>query len=338
MTDSIQIIANKPPLYKYQRFNPYLRKLGRVIDLVTLRASVKPVSPSQILSEGKVLILESHLIGDGVMTLGLVNSLKLQSHGVHLILAGQPWLKDLVPAGLVENFIPITLPWVGSGVFSISLWWNFFKSLAELRKQHANIAMETRGDWRNFMLFWLLRIPTRIGTPMTGGQFFLTHVARVVKDDEPLYATREAILESLKLEPKLKLPELPAARTAVSADRPYVVIHPGASHPDRQMRLEKLKIVRERLARNHLDLFVAVGTGEFNLQQSVLDFFKDQGLLAKPWSGSLPEFLVLCQGAEMVFTMDSGPAHLASWCNDRVVIFCPHDSPGIVRPLKSFRR
>jgi ADP-heptose:LPS heptosyltransferase len=333
---SIEIISKSPPAYTYRRFNPYLRKLGLLIDWFSF-GFVKSATRSdpEILPLDKVLVLESHLIGDGVMTLGLVNSLKRQLNEPYLILAGQPWLRDLLPEGLVNNFISIKLPWVGSGIFSISSWWCFFKSLVEIRRQQPKVAIETRGDWRNFLVFWLLRVPVRMGSPMTGGRVFLTHMARVVQDQEPLFATREAILEILKLEPQVHLPKPPLAPILMKAEPRYVVVHPGASMKNRQISSDQLKIVFERLQDAPCGVFVAAGANESELQREVQDFFKKQGLTARPWTGSLPEFLVLCQGADRVFTMDSGPAHLAGWVNPRVTVFCNHDCGETVRPLLS---
>jgi hypothetical protein len=45
--------------------------------------------------------------------------------------------------------------------------------------------------------------------------------------------------------------------------------------------------------------------------------------------------LSLCQGADHVFAMDSGPAHLAAWAGAKLTIFCNHDASQVIRPIIS---
>jgi ADP-heptose:LPS heptosyltransferase len=334
MTASVEIISQKSPAYKYMRFNPHLRKIGLFLDRLFSRCTPPSTPISQTdLNGAKVLILESHLIGDAVMTLALVNSLKIQAPSLQLVLCGQAWMADILPDGLVNKFVPLRLPWVGAGKFKPKIWIVFLKALLTLKRAKVKMAVETRGDWRNFMIFWLMGIPVRIGSPMTGGRIFLTHPMRLVGDHEPLWATRSAALELFGLDCNLKLPMPPTQPEMPNPSAPYVVVHPGASQQLRQINDYQLQLIGDRLKSNHARVIVATGRGEEDLQSSVQEKLIKLGFRAEAWSGSLRAFLGLCQGANQVFAMDSGPAHLADWAGAKLTIFCNHDSADVIRPI-----
>ena len=333
-TSKIEINTRTPPLYKYRRFNPLLVRAGKFIDAVIgIFIYRRPVGLIRLNRDDKMLVLESHLIGDGVMTLALLNTLKTREPDLKIILVAQKWMYELLPSGLVDHFIPTHLPWVGPGLFSIEKWEKFSASMLSLMKQKPTLAVETRGDWRNFLLFWLMRIPIRLGSPMSGGVVFLTHVMRTVKSVEPLRATREAILQFLEIDLPLKLPKPPIDIDATAGNGPYVVIHPGASQQMRQMSKEQLDVIVSSIEDSGCHAYVVAGPAEAELQKATADFCAKRGVSTFVASGNLKDFLKLCKSAERCFVMDSGPGHLAAWVSHDVTIFCNHDSPKIIAPL-----
>jgi ADP-heptose:LPS heptosyltransferase len=169
---------------------------------------------------------------------------------------------------------------------------------------------------------------------MTGGRIFLTHPMRLVGDHEPLWATRSAALELFGLDCNLKLPMPPAQTEMPNPSAPYVVVHPGASQQLRQMSTAQMNVVLEKIPKNTSRLIVASGLNELNLQKKCMDYFSGRGFYVESWVGGLPDFVRLCGQSEAVFTMDSGPAHLAAWSGSRTDVFCNHDSPNIVAPLQ----
>lgn len=333
-TAKIKIITQNPPLYKYRRFNPLFLRAGIFLDsVIGVFSHRRSEGLIPLNRDEKMLVLESHLIGDGVMTLALINSLKTQKPDLKIILVAQKWMDEILSPGLVDQFIPISLPWVGPGVFSIRKWAMFSAAMLSLRELKPTLAVETRGDWRNFLLFWLMRIPIRLGSPMSGGVVFLTHAMRIIESSEPLRATRESILQFLEIDLPLKLPKPPIDTDATAGNGPYVVIHPGASQQMRQMSRENLDFIVSSIKDSGCHAYVAAGPAESELQKATADFCAKSGVSTSVASGNLKDFLKLCKGAERCFVMDSGPAHLAAWVNQNVTIFCNHDSPNIVAPL-----
>jgi ADP-heptose:LPS heptosyltransferase len=326
----IRMISIGTPGFRYRRYNDGLIFIGRFLDILSFRRSCDEIDLSTIKS---VLVLESHLIGDGVMTIAFLNTLKQAYPSLSLILAGQPWLRDLVPFGLVDQFVECRMPWVGPRKLSLKKWREFFRAAVLLTRSKPQLAMETRGDWRNFLFFWLLRIPMRLGSSATGGRVFLTHETKELDHSAPLWMSRRLLSQSLKIERDLVLPEIPQNTSENTISGPYVVLHPGASQPQRLMNQDQLLYAISKIKKAHT-IIVAGGPNDDSIKNEIIDFIRLQGRQAVKWSGGIVDFLSICQRAEIVFTMDSGPAHLAAWSGASVYIFCNHDRPNIVRPLE----
>jgi ADP-heptose:LPS heptosyltransferase len=267
------------------------------------------------------------------MTLAFINTLKQVKPDLRIILAAQGWMRDLMGAGLVDEFVECHLPWVGSGTFSIQKWKNFYKSLKRICQLEPSIAVETRGDWRNFFIFRILQVPKRLGTPMSGGRVFLTHETSGQELMAPLWTSRIKLLEAFGVKKPLVLPPgPPPAKMQPLSDR-FLIVHPGASQPLRQMDESQLKVVLSS-GMNLSDLIlVACGPNEKALQDKFKELIRKQGYRAEAWSGGLSDFFGLCQAAAAVFTMDSGPAHIAAWAGAKLTVFCNHDAPETVKPL-----
>lgn len=307
--------------------------MGHIVDSILGFFGLASPNDEIVEKPRTLLVLESHLIGDGVMTMAFINSFKTQCPDTKVILLAQNWMQGMLPKGLVDRCIPCHLPWVGEGKLSFKRWKDFYSILSQIKNFAPDAACETRGDWRNFLIFWLLGIPTRVGVSMSGGERLLTHKGRMVQDTEPLYATRKALLEMFGLDSSLQLPDPPQPGLDDKKSGSFVVVHPGASQPLRRMSEAQMNVVLQKIPKTTSHLIVASGPGELGLQQKCLEYFSGRGLHVQSWAGGLLDFVRLCGQSEAVFAMDSGPAHLAAWSGSRTHVFCNHDSPNIVAPL-----
>jgi ADP-heptose:LPS heptosyltransferase len=267
------------------------------------------------------------------MTLAFLHTLKVDYPGAKITLMAQPWMDQLISPGLIDRFIPLHLPWVGGGIFSVQKWKNFYRAVLALKTDLPTMACETRGDWRNFLFFWCLKIPVRVGVPLSGGARLLTHAAGLFDRGEPLYESRKSLLFMFGSRRPLQYPAVPKAAEINGIREPYVVVHPGASQHTRQMTISHMRLILQKMPAGVKKIVVATGSAELELQNKCLNFFLGQGLIAESWNGSLTEFLRICSQSVAVYAMDSGPAHLASWSGSSVMVFCSHDSPRVIAPL-----
>jgi ADP-heptose:LPS heptosyltransferase len=120
--------------------------------------------------------------------------------------------------------------------------------------------------------------------------------------------------------------EIPRARLFAAverAERPYAVIHPAASAPDKTWPAERFRAVAERLGIE--PVFIA-GPGE-NLDA----FAPYRRIIGAP----LAEVKSLLAGASLFIGNDSGPAHMAAAFGLPVVVLFGTSNPDIWRPWKT---
>jgi lipopolysaccharide heptosyltransferase II len=105
----------------------------------------------------------------------------------------------------------------------------------------------------------------------------------------------------------------------INLEKPWLVIHPGATAPSRRYSPEQFAQVGEQLATHHGFQILATGNGkEVGLVDSILSSmplpgFNLAGML------SLAEFSALVEKAPVLITNNSGPAHIAAAVRTPVV-------------------
>lgn len=299
----------------------------------------KPIR--NIAKRSAIVVFESHLLGDYVMTLSLLNALRLEFPESFLIYCANKLPGKLIPKGIVDLFMDFKVPWSTYDYSSANLK-AMLKILRSIRKHRPRIAVETRGDPRNGLFLFLTGADYRIGIDACFGTALLTHRISLEDTWEPLYMTRKRILEEFGIKRTLEMPELPRLssheenqllqflRKNMCIKSRYVVIHPGASQLERAIPPSTARFIIELIREHGIVPILVFGPADERLLNRYKEYFTD---FPPVFQGTIPQFISLCHGAVGTVSADSGPAHLAAWACVNSLVLCFHDRPQTVRPL-----
>ncbi len=121
--------------------------------------------------------------------------------------------------------------------------------------------------------------------------------------------------------PRAQLFSQPAQR-----DRPYAILHPFASTPEKTWPAERFLAVARDLERNQIQPIVLCGAAENPDTVPGVEAFR--GL-------PLADSIALIQGASLFLGNDSGPAHIAAACNTPLVVLFGASDPVVWAPWKA---
>lgn len=299
----------------------------RVWALVARRAP--PTDPRGV-PFTKILVIRLDHIGDVVMATPLFRALRGRYPSAHITALVGSWSRDIVAQNPhIDQILVFDAPWWSniragrrSGLVRFLTAYCAFRR--RLRAEHFDLVLEPRGDFRHILLFaFASGAPHRIGYGRTGGAYLLTREvpfcperANVVKNLallEPLGITEPSATTEIFCAPAdVAAVERRLVDHGVPADKPLVVVHPGARTAVKKWPAEKFAAVCDHLARQRgFAVAVVGGPEERELAQAVASALKTPApVLAGELS--LLELVALCQRARLFLCNDSGPMHLAA--------------------------
>lgn len=283
-----------------------------------------------------ILIMEFWNLGDLAIVVPFLKNLRrsypeaqislLVNAGLAAILEGQ---------GLVDEFIPVRVPWVQHhsrlgkyNPFSRD-WISFARTLQAVRKRQLDWAISGRMDLRDNFLLWLTGATRRIGYGVGGGGFLLTDrvtpdLSRPHRADiwlhllEELGKPVERDVGSMRLSAdELDSAELFLQERGIPLDAFLIGVHPGARIGVRRWGDERFADVAQKLLK------------ESNAQ--ILWFLDPGNPSAAPSlerchavSLDFRSFLAALSRCQVLICNDSGPMHFANLLGVPVVaVFGP---------------
>ena len=332
----------------YQRFNPKLAWVGKALDalfpilaLLFNRWDEDPTTSSGLTQPHRILLLESHLIGDTVLASSLLMALRARFPEAEIHVLGNPWAEDLLGGlGIADRFMAQKIPWA---LYDYS-WGNLnelWAGLQALRLERYDLAIDPRGDARNAFLLWVIRARRRLGFACTGGRRFLTDVATSPPPRVALLDAKFAVLEPLgipgpPLTPRL-IPESSAMDKALQImaslrtrhPGPWVGFHPGASQPQRKWSLGKQISLLHALAAAGFPVLLLGTAAE---RPELEEVARRSGAGVQVFTAGLPEAMALLGQLDALIGMDSGPAHIAAALRTPLVVIVEPQKAGITTP------
>jgi heptosyltransferase-2 len=277
-----------------------------------------------------ILLIDLHLIGDMVMLIPLAAALRARYPGTRITLVAGPWSLPILHAtGVVDEVVVYEAPWVKAQP-RLSGLVGFFRLARELRRLGADIGIDVRGDVRQILLLYLGGCKRRVGFDFTGGARLLTDVVaddgtvRHILDHHERIAARLDAWRGEPFVPRLRLTaeETEAARGIAAYDG----FHLGASLPLRQLPPAAAAELIGRAYRPDRQAVLFATPDMDKYVEEVLSLLPaSQASRMQVWRGGLRDFVVQVSRAARMFTMDSGPAHVAAALGvDTVVFFGPN--------------
>ncbi len=289
----------------------------------------------------RVVVRVPNWIGDAVLSLPAIESIRHNFPQSSLAIAAKGWVKDL----FVENHLGaevVTLPESND----IKAIWT---TAQNLKAGKFDTGILLTNSFSSAFLFYLARIPERWGYATDGRAVLLTKGV-VAKPTHPLrhqvyyYLNLVQGLGLKTIEPRLAISVPPTVRAAarerlvalgVKQGNPLVIISPGASYgPAKRWPASCFSLLATQLQEKKGAEILIIGSAEEMDIAAALSSAMAKKPFVLTGSTSLLELLGLISQATLMVSNDTGPMHIANSLGVPVVgIFGPTD-PDITGPFQ----
>jgi ADP-heptose:LPS heptosyltransferase len=215
----------------------------------------------------------------------------------------------------------------------------FFKLVANIRAKHFDVICHTYPRFRLALISWVTRIPVRLGTGYRWYSFLFNKKVFEHRKDARFHELEYnlRLLHAIGIEAELRdyLPSispLPPEKdhiqrvlveNGISADRKFVILHPGSGGSARDWSAERFKeVVRLLGAHDEVRIVVTGGRGEQKLVESIVAAAPERavGLVER---FSLMEFAALASLSKAFVANSTGPLHIAAAVGTPVIGLYP---------------
>ncbi len=272
----------------------------------------------------KILILEYHRIGDVLIILPIIKSIRKGYPKSKIVLICCEESYDLIDHfNVVDKIIPVKMPWTDWD-FSLKKWIKVFDLIKELRFEKADLAIDFKGDFRNNWFLWNLKAKVSMGFSPTGGSYFLTNS---FKFSHRLHQRSRAELIALKAGCGV-LEKIKKNKINLNG---HIVLHPGSSDYRRSWTEKKwIKLVY--LLTKNFKVTVIKTPDSFKL----INIIKKNNYNVNIFSGDLVEFKMWLKDQILLIGVDSMAGHLAAELGVPTLSIFGSQNPDLTRPLGNF--
>ncbi len=287
----------------------------------------------------RILILDLHLIGDMVWLIPLLKSIRLKFPQAHVSLLCGSWGVDIIGnnSSLVNEFIIFDAPWVKKTKKYLNCFRDIFDTILFLRRFKWDIAIDTRGDFRNIFILWLSNARALIGWDFTGGSPLMTDVMKDDKTFEHIVDHHKAIAVALNAldehDPYLPFIDLDTEdRKSSMHITEYIGVHLGASNYLRQFELADAVTLIDVLISRHTGPITIFCSSDYQYMKQLVSIYRGNTSV-NFWYGDLHNFVIQLSRCMHLYCMDSGPAHIAAAFGAEVTVFFGPADSKFVKPI-----
>jgi len=301
-------------MYFNTRYGLIIKTLKGFSDLIIVIFPKK--NKSQISRDVKeILIVDTHLIGDLVMSIAFIQALILKYPLAQIHIVARSYALDVF---LGYERVKIH-PFIIYRGFAFRKWLENLKTILRIRKINVDLGINARGDIREIAIAKMCKVKRLVSFDFTGGGFLLDDVVAVDSKFEHLFDKYKVIgqylgLDLTGLKPEIRLTD--AEIESVSRVESYIGVHIGASNVLRQLPKEELFQILQNFQKTEKVVFFAGP----NLP---MDNFNDIKLTFPwivIWKGNLREMMVYLSRCRILISADSGQAHIAAAVNVTVMV------------------
>ena len=275
----------------------------------------------------RILVRATNWVGDAVMSIPALQSLRAQYPHAHISILARPWVAGLYGREpFCDELIPYDAPrgWQGlSDKLNVA---------AQVRARHFDCAILFQNAFEAAVLVRMAGIPVRIGYAADGRGWLLSHSIPVPRPDETPRHQRFYYLELLKRAQLIQtyavdgIIRLSGARAAAKKGRErfsqasinglVIGVSPGAAYGGAKRWLpERFAEAATRIARErHATVAVFGAREELPVCEIVQRNVESLGQLCVNFAGttSIADFIEMAAACDVFLTNDSGPMHIAS--------------------------
>ncbi len=135
-------------------------------------------SANKTLNTPRILLVRPDHLGDLILTTPVFQALKQQAPDAHISVMVGPWSKEVIERHTDIDRV-LNCPFPGfqrTAQKALTPYILLFKTAKQLQREHFDVGINLRPDfWWGAALFYLARIPCRVGYALEPGKPFLTH-------------------------------------------------------------------------------------------------------------------------------------------------------------------
>ncbi len=332
-----------------QKFNPKKTKYVKAANAVlsVFFHEKKAQTPLDLHHAKNILVIDAGRIGDIVMSIPFLKTLKRNAPGAKLTLVCGIWAEAVLKGqGLADRLLVMDPEASGSVAGMIRI----YRQLRQINRICYDIALEPRGDLRYIFFMHWCNARRKVSYRYTGGECFLTDVVippekAVHLVEDKLYFAKQTGCRVFRTDryPKLSLTARQIKENEEFIQRhgllekQIIGIHPGAGLKIKQW--DGFAKLAAKLAADsgHRAFLIFEGPGEKEAAQKTAQAVRacgGQALVSKTGLAQYLQRLALCHA---VICNDSGAGHIARAYGVTVyVIFGPVE-PAFARPYAEDR-
>ena len=281
----------------------------------------------------KILIRVPNWIGDAVLSLPAIKSLKQNFPDSEIWVAATEWVKDLFS---VSDDSPKVIP-----IPSLKDARTFRAFSRELREKDFDVGVLLTNSFSSALLFYLARIPNRWGYRRDGRRVLLTKSVLLKEPDDSVHQLNYYLNLLAGLGLKISSPEIGLKLTAeekgearqivlsagLDPARPLIIFDPGASYgPAKRWPAPSFAALGNMLQASPDAQVLLIGSSDEDALARKIAAEMEKKPASFVGKTTLRQLVSLISLANLFVTNDTGPMHLANALRVPVVaIFGPTD-------------
>tara|TARA_B100001250_G_scaffold115494_1_gene97871 strand:+ start:14749 stop:15846 length:1098 start_codon:yes stop_codon:yes gene_type:complete len=271
-----------------------------------------------------ILILEYHRIGDVLIILPVIKSIRRQYPRSKIVLVCCNDSYDLINHfNIVDKIIPVKMPWTNWD-FSLKECFKVFQLIKKIRLEKTDLAFDFKGDLRNNWFLWNLKAKVSMGFSPTGGSYFLTNS---FKFNHALHQRQRAQFIALKAGCDV-LEKIKKNKINING---RIALHLGSSDLRRSWTEKKWIKLARLLSKNFKITIIKIPESHHLINQIKKN--KDK---IDIFSGDLIEFKTWLKDQILLIGVDSMAGHLAAELGVPNISIFGSQNPDLTRPLGEF--
>lgn len=298
---------------------------------------------ASIINPKKILVIQSHLVGDLIMSVPLLKALRRGYPEAKIFLLANKFANELLEnAPYIDEIITMNFPWAGYD-YSLKNTIYVMKVMKRLRREKFDLAIDAQIDMRNAFLMYLAGARRRLGYSITGGETFLTDIPELPKNIDNLSEMRLSILNYLGIDTANKIAELVVTNRAQAWMDAYLVqagfggaklvaVYPGASKSEKLWRCERFAEVIDYLYQKNYQPVLIEGPLDRIVVTAIVAKCKNHPPVLKTNLGNLVAFIQRCY---LVICVDSASIHLAGAVNTPAIAIYGPKWPQLTLPFNN---
>ncbi|MDD5019727.1 MAG: glycosyltransferase family 9 protein [Candidatus Omnitrophica bacterium] len=289
----------------------------------------------------KILVIQSHLIGDVMMAIPFLRALRKRYPNAEITFLANDFARGLLEGcDFIDVMLTAPFPW-GIRSYHVKNLWKLAGMVLYLRRQKFDLAIDAQIDFRNIFLMFLAGARRRLGYDIVGGRLFLTDIPEFPRDVVHLLEGRLSVLLYVGADIRDKSYRLtltPDARQWLDAfwrengltGKEVVAIHPGASTKEKLWNPGCfVRVIRWLRERNYVPVLVA-GPQDEAAAGNIQGLAGGDILVLKT---SLARCMAFLSRSRLLVCLDSAASHLASAIGTPAVVLYGPQWPFLAKPF-----